>query len=189
MAFESASGQKFPYTYDQVFDGLLRVLPRIGFKIQQQDKNLGRLRVSSGMSLLSWGENIDISVEDLDGQSTRVEVHSALKVQGTRQALITGEHRNTKNVNDIVFALNNYLKTQPKPQRLTPSAPREGIAPSTMNVCSQCGAANPVGSNFCGACGAALPPAKVQVEDLLCAKCGTRNPQENKFCESCGNRF
>lgn len=128
MSFESGGGQKFPYTYDQVFTGLLRVLPEAGFKIKEQDKGLGRFRATSGMSLLSFGENIDISVEDIDGYSTRVEIHSGLKIQGSRQAIITGEHRNNKNVNEIIFALNNYLKTQTKPQK--PTAPSTATPPT-----------------------------------------------------------
>ena len=131
MAFESSGGQKFPYSYDQVFNGLLRVLPQQGFKIKEQDKNLGRLLVSSGMSLFSFGENIDISVEDVDGYSTRLELHSSLKVQGSRMAIFTGEGRNTKNINAIIFALNDYLKTQPRPQRPTVSAVPPSPAPAS----------------------------------------------------------
>jgi hypothetical protein len=127
MALESAGSQKFPYTYEQVFNGLLEALPLNGFKIKEQDKNLGRVMVASGMSAFSWGENIDISVEDIDGYSTRIEVHSALKVQ-QRGAMFTGEHRNSKNVNAIIFALNDYLKTQPKPQKPAPSQPQPPVA-------------------------------------------------------------
>jgi hypothetical protein len=105
MSFESGGGQKFPYTYDQVFTGLLHVLPRNGFSIKQQDKNLGRISVSSGMSMMSWGENIAISVEDVDGFSTRVEIHSGLKLQGNRNALFTGEGKNQKNVNTIIIRI------------------------------------------------------------------------------------
>jgi hypothetical protein len=116
-SFESSGGQRFPYTYDQVFAGLLKVLPQNGFKVKSQDKDIGRIECSAGASLFSWGENISISVEDLDSYSTRLDIHSGLKVQGTRQALFTGEGRNTRNVTVIISALSNYLKTQKKPVR------------------------------------------------------------------------
>ena len=92
-SFESGGGQRFPYTYDQVFTGLLKVLPQNSFKVKSHDKNIGRIECSSGASLFSWGENISISVEEIDPCSTRLDIHSGLKVQGTRQALITGEQK------------------------------------------------------------------------------------------------
>jgi hypothetical protein len=118
MAFESGGGQRFPYSYDQVFSGLLRVLPENGFKVKSDDKDIGRIECSSGMSMLSWGENLSITVEEIDPCSARVDIHSGLKLQGTRQALFTGEGKNAKNVSLIVSALTSYLKTQKKPERL-----------------------------------------------------------------------
>ena len=120
MSFESGGGQRFPYSYDQVFSGLLRVLPYEGFKVKSQDKDVGRIECSSGMSFLSWGENISMSVEEIDPYSTRLNINSGLKLQGTRQAFITGEGRNAKNVRLIISALSNYLKTQKKPERAAP---------------------------------------------------------------------
>jgi len=122
MSFESGGGQRFPYTYSQVFEGLLRTLPNNGFKIKSHDKDVGRIECSSGMSLLSWGENVAISVEEIDPYSTRVAIGSGLKLQGTRQAIITGEGKNAKNISLIVSALSAYLKTQKKPEKAIPPA-------------------------------------------------------------------
>src|SRR5438552_3914407 len=122
-SFESAGGQRFPYTYEQVFTGLLKVLPQNGFKMKSQDKNIGRIECSAGVSLFSWGENISISIEEIDPYSTRVEIHSGLKVQGTCQAIFTGESRNARNMSVIISALSNYLKTQQKPVRPAASVP------------------------------------------------------------------
>lgn len=121
-SFESGGGQRFPYTHDQVFTGLLKILPQNGFKVKSHDKDIGRIECSSGASLFSWGENISISTEEIDPYSTRLNIQSGLKVQGTRQAIITGEGRNLKNVTVIVSALSNYLKTQKKPERPAVSA-------------------------------------------------------------------
>jgi hypothetical protein len=120
MAFESGGGQRFPYSSDQVFSGLLHVLPQNGFKIKSHDEEIGRIECSSGMSLFSWGENISLSIEGIDSSSTRLNIHSGLKVQGARQALITGEGRNAKNISLIIAALTAYLKSQKKPERPTP---------------------------------------------------------------------
>ena len=110
MSFESGGGQRFPYSYDQVFSGLLVVLQRIEFTIKSHDKDIGRIECSSGMSLLSWGENISITVEEIDSDHTRVNIQSGLKVTG-RQAVITAEGRNAKNVSKIIAALSSYLKS------------------------------------------------------------------------------
>ena len=114
---ESGGGQRFPYTYEQVFEGLLKILPQNRFKVKSRDKDIGRIECSSGAALFSWGENISISVEEIDPYSTRLSIHSGLKVQGTRQAVITGEGTNTRPVTVIVSALSNYLRTQKKPVR------------------------------------------------------------------------
>lgn len=42
--------QTFPFSYDQVFDGLVRVLPASGMKIKSKDKVIGRITASTGMS-------------------------------------------------------------------------------------------------------------------------------------------
>jgi len=116
MSFESGGGQRFPYSYEQVFSGLSVVLQRIDFTIRSYDKDIGRIECSSGMSLLSWGENISITVEEIDSDHTRVNIQSGLKVTG-RQAVITAEGRNAKNVSKIISALSSYLKSRyPKGQ-------------------------------------------------------------------------
>jgi hypothetical protein len=40
------------------------------------------------MSLLSWGENISITVEEIDTYSARVDIHSGLKLQGGEPGLV-----------------------------------------------------------------------------------------------------
>lgn len=134
MAFESGGGQRFPYTYDQVFSGLLRVLPQNGFTVKSHDKDIGRIECSSGASLFSWGENISITVEEIDPCSARVNIQSGLKLQGTRQALFTAEGKNAKNISIIISALTNYLKTQKKPERPAASAAAVPPPPPTGAV-------------------------------------------------------
>ena len=109
MSFSNQSTQlKFPYQYDQVFDGIIAIIPRIGFKLKSHDKVIGRIIASTGKSLFSWGENITLVVEKIDDNNTMVSIESALKV-GIN---VAGAHRHTKNFNKIIQALSSYLQNK-----------------------------------------------------------------------------
>jgi hypothetical protein len=100
--------QKFPYSYDSVFDGLLKILPAVEMKVKTADKVIGRITASAGMSLLSWGENVSIVVERDGDLSTIVGIDSSLKM-GTN---IAGAHRHQKNFDKIIFELSRHLQTK-----------------------------------------------------------------------------
>ena len=73
---------------------------------------IGRITVSASMSLLSFGENIVITVESIDNKSSIVGIESALKV-GVNAA---GASRHQKNFNYIISSLSRNLQekyTQP----------------------------------------------------------------------------
>jgi len=99
--------QKFPFAYDDVFDGLIEVIPKTGFKLKSSDKLIGRISASTGWSLLSYGENITIVVEKVDDEKTIVGIDSALKV-GIN---VAGAHRHTKNFNKIIESLSAHLQS------------------------------------------------------------------------------
>lgn len=101
-----ATQQKFPFSYDAVFDGLVKVIPNIGMSIKSQDKVIGRITASAGMSLFSYGENLTIVVEKIDDNSTMIGIESALKL-GINLA---GAHRHQKNFNKIISALSQHLQ-------------------------------------------------------------------------------
>jgi hypothetical protein len=101
-----ATQQKFPFSYEAVFDGLAKVIPSVGMSLKSQDKVIGRLTASAGMSLFSWGENMTIVVEKIDENSTMIGIESALKV-GINLA---GAHRHQKNFNKIIAALSQHLQ-------------------------------------------------------------------------------
>lgn len=75
--------QRFPFPYEDVFSGLVAVLPEVGMTVKSQDKVLGRVTASAGMSLFSWGENIAIVVQALDEKATIVGIESSLKFGAT----------------------------------------------------------------------------------------------------------
>ena len=107
MSFASqATQQKFPFPYDAVFDGLVKVIPQTGMRIKSHDKVIGRITASAGMSLFSWGENLTIVIERIDEVSALVSIESTLKFG----ANIAGAHRHQKNFERIVSALSQHLQ-------------------------------------------------------------------------------
>lgn len=101
-----ATQQKFPFTYEAVFNGLLEVIPQTGMSLKSNDKVIGRITASAGMSLFSWGENLTIIVEKIEDNSTLVAIESALKMG----ANLTGAHRHQKNFEKIISSLSQYLQ-------------------------------------------------------------------------------
>lgn len=96
--------QKFPFSYDAVFNGLLEVIPQTGMNLKASDKVIGRINASTGMSLISWGENLTILIEKIDEKSTLVGIESALKLG------FSGAHRHQKNFDKIISALSRHLQ-------------------------------------------------------------------------------
>jgi hypothetical protein len=109
MSLSSQSTQqKLPFPYDAVFDGVVSVIPQAGFKLKSQDKVIGRITASAGISLFSWGENLTIVVEKIDDRSTLVGIESGLKV-GVNLA---GVHRHAKNFDKLIAALSTHLQSR-----------------------------------------------------------------------------
>ena len=109
MSFASQiTQQKMPFPYDDVFDALVAVIPSIGFKLKSQDRLIGRITTSTGMSLFSYGENLTIVVEKVEDGITLIGIESALKV-GIN---VAGAHRHSKNFNKLIEALSAYLQNR-----------------------------------------------------------------------------
>lgn len=108
MSFATqATQQKFPFSYESVFNGLMRVLPSAGMSIKSSDKIIGRITASAGISLFSWGENLTLIVEKVDDSNAVVAIESSLKL-GIN---IAGSHRHQKNFNNIIEVLSKYLQS------------------------------------------------------------------------------
>ena len=114
MASQSTQ-QKFPFPYDNVFDGVVAAIPGIGFSLKSQDRLIGRVTASTSASLFSWGENVTIIIEKIDERSTMVGIESTLKVG----ANFGGAHRHAKNFDGLIESVSSYLRT--KRPRLTPA--------------------------------------------------------------------
>jgi hypothetical protein len=93
-----------------VFDGLVAVIPDIGFSLKSQDRVIGRITATTGVSLFSWGENLTIVAEKIDEKNTLVGLESALKLGMN----VAGAHRHAKNFDKLIEALSGHLQTRRK---------------------------------------------------------------------------
>jgi hypothetical protein len=118
MAFlDHEGGAEFPYSREDVLDALIKAIPTIsGLKVQSADKLTGRVLVKAGVSLMSWGENIPISVLEMAPGRTRVSITSTPKTG----ALFGGAFdlgKNRKNIEQILDSLSRILSRNPPAQQ------------------------------------------------------------------------
>jgi hypothetical protein len=97
----------FPHPMPVVFDALLRAAPRVGLQVVQSDRDLGHLFARAGVSWLSWGENIWVSLTEVSQGRTRVAI-----VSTTKFGLVDwGKSRD--NVESLLQALSSLLNAGP----------------------------------------------------------------------------
>lgn len=97
--------QQFPYSADSVFSALGKAVEVSNMTIKETDLTLKRATVNVGMSLLSWGETISVSVRSLDKETCVVSLDSALKFS----ANLAGSHKHQKNFDKLLYSLSNTL--------------------------------------------------------------------------------
>ena len=66
----------YPYAYESVYDATLSAAKTKKLEIVENDKANGRLILSHGITLWSWGERIAVFVKPLATSSTNVEIIS-----------------------------------------------------------------------------------------------------------------
>jgi hypothetical protein len=98
--------QKIPFSYDKTYDALVKAIPRAGLKLQSEDKLLGRITATTGISLMSYGENITLLVEKVDAESALVRIESSLKVALN----LFGGSKHQKNFDLLIAALSAELQ-------------------------------------------------------------------------------
>ena len=67
--------------YEKVFEAVKKALKDCKFSTKEINKKTGEIQASAGISLLSWGENINISISEINKNKTKVSVYSGAKAQ------------------------------------------------------------------------------------------------------------
>lgn len=111
-----ATKHKFPFSYEDVSDGLVDAITKAGMTVKANSKNLFdgisegttkgicRITVSSGI-LYFWREDLTIVVEEIDGNSTNIGIDAALIVRAS-----LAQHQKT--FNKIIAALSMSFRVK-----------------------------------------------------------------------------
>jgi hypothetical protein len=94
----------YHHSYDTVFKKCKEALSSLDIEINSANKEKGYIKASTGTSLFSWGEEIQIHFNNLSIKKTKVIVES----KASAQAFAWG--KNSKNVSSIFEELSNKLK-------------------------------------------------------------------------------
>jgi hypothetical protein len=97
--------KKFQFSYEDVFNGLANAIKSVGFSLKIRNFDNGHILASTGISLFSWGEDINIYVTEIDDYNTSVSLSSDLKVSLNFAAASKHE----ENFYKIINHLNKYL--------------------------------------------------------------------------------
>ncbi len=94
----------FNLGYATVFEKCTRALEDLEMRVKVKDKKKGIIQASTGSSLLSWGEDINITFHEIDSRKTKIIVESEASAQ-----LITWG-KNDTNARNIINAIEKLLK-------------------------------------------------------------------------------
>ncbi len=92
----------YKLSYERVFKEVKNALSDCKFKIKEADESSGKINASAGISIWSWGENINILVSKTS-EGTQVDAYSGTKLQ----LIDWGKTR--KNITNFFAALNKRL--------------------------------------------------------------------------------
>lgn len=76
---ETIDSKSYKKNPDQLFDTLVDVVGKAGFNVKRVEKAIKRIEVSTGVSLFSFGETLEIIVGN-EGDSSLVYVRSKTRI-------------------------------------------------------------------------------------------------------------
>lgn len=128
MSFlDHEGGAEFPYHRDDVFEALVEAIPTIkGMRLDKTDRLSGHILAKAGISLMSWGENIPISLVEVSPGRTRINVISTPKT-GVLFGGAFDLGKNRRNIENILEATSKILSRKPPVKTNSTSSPKESL--------------------------------------------------------------
>lgn len=170
------------YAVDDTYNALKRAVQNNNdFKVDSFDDIMKTAHLKVGISLLSWGENVTISLTPNNNSGTNISFLSTPKVgSAAYQNFDMGKNR--KNINKLMNSLSKELeKISPvNSQNITNNSPN---AENNSIFCSNCGNSVNINANFCENCGAVI-----EQSPKTCHQCGKEIKQGANFCNECGSK-
>ena len=97
---------QYSYELNYVFGVVVQAAQQCGFSVDRADNFNYIINLSKGMSLMTWGENICVTMGIIPDGRTGVTIVSSSNL-GTE---IGARKQNQKNVENLVNMINNYLR-------------------------------------------------------------------------------
>src|SRR3989344_9195146 len=90
--------------YHGCFEAAKRALEDCKFNVKEANEKTGEIKASTKMSLLSWGESINVSVSEISKNKTRVSIYSGANAQ------LVDWGKSEKNVHQFFSALDRRIR-------------------------------------------------------------------------------
>ncbi len=113
---------EYPFSFKTVFDAVMEAAPQIDkITLDSADEMSGRITFKTGVSLVSWGENIPIQLTKISSTRTKMQILSTPKT-GVMFGGAMDFGKNRENIEKIINVVSKVLSEKPKEVE-TPESP------------------------------------------------------------------
>lgn len=98
--------ETFNRSKDDVFDKCLKALSILGFEVKYQNRKDGIIGASTGVSIFSWGESIDIQISRIAPKSTTIGITS------TSHSQLFSWGKNEDNERKVIETLSEIINSK-----------------------------------------------------------------------------